>query len=461
VWFASTFDALRALVDTPSRLDHEALSLYLSWGFVPAPRSICAGVNKLRAGEWLAVRRGGAVRSARLPPVAPLPPLTEDHAAQALRESLSVAARRRLISSDVPVGVFLSGGLDSLAVTAALRDAPGLRTFTVRARDAARDEVDDAARVARALAVEHTVIDPPPDDPDHWRVVLARFGEPFGSTSALAVDAVARAAKEHVTVVLTGDGGDELFGGYDRYRAVHFGVRTGRRLGPLAHPSSRAARAMARVAGIERVEALTEFVDDPWRACKARTIHFWPNEVEAMLLPDVAACVDATAGEALLDDLWNRAGGSRGWTPWLDALSYLPDDLLKKMDRATMAWGVEARSPLLDHDLWAWAATIPREALLSSVSGKRLVRRAYRGVLPDPILKRSKKGFSVPLTVWLRTHLRPAVMDRLHSDDGPLWNLLRRDAVERLVDRFQDGDDLLTYRLWNLLALATWYDARR
>jgi len=224
---------------------------------------------------------------------------------------------------------------------------------------------------------------------------------------------------------------------------------------------SRMTRAGARLAGIERVQALTEFVDDPWRAYKAHTVHFWPDEAGVLLLPDVAASVDPGAGERRLDELWARAGGPRGWAPWLDTLSYLPDDLLTKMDRATMAWGVEARSPLLDHELWAWAATIPSDALLNSASGKRIVRRAYRGVLPDPILRRAKKGFSVPLTVWLRTHLRASVLDALHSDHGPLWDLLRRDAVEGLVQRFMAGDDLLTYRVWNLLALATWYDARR
>jgi asparagine synthase (glutamine-hydrolysing) len=287
------------------------------------------------------------------------------------------------------------------------------------------------------------------------------YDEPFADSSALATLAVARAAKEHVTVVLTGDGGDELFGGYDRYRGVHLGVQAQRRLGRWARPLSTLTGAGARLARVERVDALAEFVDDPWVACKARLVHFWPKEVQDLLLPDVAASVDVDAGEARLDDLWNRAGGERAWMPWLDSLSYLPDDLLTKMDRASMAWGVEARSPLLDHELWAWAATIPREAMLNSFSGKRIVRAAYRGVLPDPILQRSKKGFSVPLSTWLRTHLRPAVTEGLHSDAGPLWGFLRRDAVEALVDRFMRGDDSLTYRVWNLVALATWYGYRR
>ena len=217
ILFASTMDALHALAPFPREIDREALSLYLSWGFVPAPWTIFAGVRKLRAGEWMTARRDGRIESGRLAPAKRCDAISEADAVPALREALAEAARQRLESSDVPVGLFLSGGLDSLAVAAVLRDRASLRTFTVRSRDAATDETSDARRAAAALGVPHEVIDAPQGDPDAWREALVRYGEPFAAQSGIAIDLMARAARRHVKVVLTGDGGDEGLGGYQRH----------------------------------------------------------------------------------------------------------------------------------------------------------------------------------------------------------------------------------------------------
>jgi asparagine synthase (glutamine-hydrolysing) len=187
--------------------------------------------------------------------------------------------------------------------------------------------------------------------------------------------------------------------------------------------------------------------------------HFRPNEVAAMLRPEVAAEIDVRLPVRRLDDLWAQAGDAT-WVPWVDAQSYLPDDLLTKMDRATMASSVEARSPLLDHDLWEWSSTLPRRFLMSARVGKVLMREAYRDVLPDVIIDRAKMGFGVPLAAWLRTQLRPALTERVGAPGGPLEPIIDPAGASALVARFLDGDDDLTYRAWNLLALATWLERR-
>ncbi len=464
VAFASTLDALLPLLPHRPDLDPQALAEYMVLQYVPGSMTPWCGVEKVEPGSWVSWRAGSVERSRYWVPPSPSPSPSASGDPRSVHGELRRRIRSAVVArleSEVPLGVFLSGGIDSSVVVAEMI-ASGVRpsTYSVGFTHGVYDETPWATMVAEALGADHHVL---PLDADARSLVdeLARaYDEPFADSSALATLAVARAAKEHVTVVLTGDGGDELFGGYDRYRAAVFGDAMRRRLGVATPALSASVRGAARLASIERVEAFTRFVDDPWGAAKAKVLHFDPAEALALMRPEVRASADPWAAERRLDERWASAADDPSWIPWVDAQTYLPDDLLTKMDRATMAWSIEARSPLLDHSLWEWAATLPREWLLDRRAGKRLVREAYRGVLPDPILTRSKKGFSVPLTAWLRTHLRPLVLDLLRSGDGPLWEVLEPEAVGRVVDRFLEGDDSLTYRTWNLVALATWYEPR-
>jgi asparagine synthase (glutamine-hydrolysing) len=310
--------------------------------------------------------------------------------------------------------------------------------------------------VARRFGTDHHVLRVESDAPALLDALGEAYDEPFADSSALATLAVARAAKEHVTVVLTGDGGDELFGGYDRYRAMRMAGNLRRRLGPMAAAAGRAGGIASRVPGAGRLAAASGFLRDPWAGYRDRMFHFTPTEVRRLLHPDLAAQVDVWAPVRRLDRLWADAG-SQPWVPWIDAQSYLPDDLLTKMDRATMAFGVEARSPLLDHELWTWAATLPRDLLIDRKTGKLLMRNAYRGVLPDPVIDRAKMGFGVPLGAWLRSHLRSRLVA---APTGPLAGIVDPVAARAVVDRVLRGDDAFMYRAWNLLALATWLERR-
>jgi asparagine synthase (glutamine-hydrolysing) len=458
VSFASTLDALVPLLASTPEIDAQAIAEYMVLQYVPEDRSPWAGVEKLPPGHWLRWRAGSVERRRYWRP--PLPETVHDVDAAQARRQLRLKVREAVelrLESEVPLGVFLSGGLDSSAVVAEMTEigAP-VSSYSVGFEQGRLDESEFARMVARRFGTDHHVLRVESDAPALLDALGEAYDEPFADSSALATLAVARAAKEHVTVVLTGDGGDELFGGYDRYRAMRMAGNLRRRLGPMAAAAGRAGGIASRVPGAGRLAAASGFLRDPWAGYRDRMFHFTPTEVRRLLHPDLAAQVDVWAPVRRLDRLWADAG-SQPWVPWIDAQSYLPDDLLTKMDRATMAFGVEARSPLLDHELWTWAATLPRDLLIDRKAGKRLMREAYRGVLPDPVIDRAKMGFGVPLGAWLRSHLRSRLVA---APTGPLAGIVDPVAARAVVDRVLRGDDAFMYRAWNLLALATWLERR-
>jgi len=444
--FASTLDALRALAPFPRDVDQEALSLYLSWGFVPAPRTIFAGANKLRAGEWIRATSDGAWETGRLAPTRPREALDVAEAPGALRDALADAARVRLESSDVPVGVFLSGGLDSLAVAAALRGRAAVRTFTVRSNDPATDESDDARRVARALGLPHEIVDAPPIDVDAWRRALLRFGEPFGAASAVAVDSMARAARRHVKVVLTGDGGDEALGGYERHRLLKRLANLPRVPAipvPASGPMRRLRRALeiAALAPADRYAEMYE-VFGPWRA------RLTPGD-------------DGGVARDLVRGVWGDAGaGDLAAMLRVDRAFELPDSHCVKVDVACMGNGVEARSPWLDADVLATCDAMPRRARLSGRTTKVALREMLRRELPDAIdagrVARGKRGFDVGFDAALgadatRALLRGGALERVGVD------VATADLIWR---EHEEGRGNHRVRLFVLAALALFVEAR-
>ena len=458
--FASTLDALRSLLDSSCDLDHQAIAEYLVLQYVPGPLTPWQGVRKLLPGhavEWSAT--GLVERRYWEPPIQEKAEGSMD--AETMRRDVRAHIRDAVevrLESEVPLGVFLSGGMDSSVVVAEMV-AAGVRpaTYSIGFRDERFDESRYASMVAKHFDTDHRTLQVEADVTALFADLAQAYDEPFADSSALVTLAVARAASPHVTVVLTGDGGDELFGGYDRYRVHAMAEASRRYLGPVASPMARAGMVAAGVAGLHRIASAGGAIRDPWGGYRDRMFHFSPEEVATLLRPEVARSVDLAAPVARLDALWQR---SHGWVPWVDAQTYLVDDLLTKMDRATMAVGVETRAPLLDQELWAYVATLPRSALFGPRRGKRILRDAYRRVLPAVILTRPKMGFGVPLQDWMRSQLSGEIDELLVSGDGPLQALVRRDRVEDLVGRFRTGDGTLMYPVWNLLALANWMRAR-
>ncbi len=447
ILFASTLAALAALAPFPRELDREALSLYLSWGFVPAPLTIFAGVRKVRAGEWLRATPGGRVEIGRMPPPPRHEPISEKDAVPALREALAEAARLRLESSDVPVGVFLSGGLDSIAVAAVLRDVGSLRTFTVRSRDAATDESADARRAAAALGVRHDVIDAPSGDPDAWRASLLRHGEPFAAQSAVAIDLMAAAASRHVDVVLTGDGGDEALGGYERHRIL-LKIASLPQLPKMpmssAGPLRRLARAfeIASLAPSDRYAAMYE-VFGAWRA------RVTPGD-------------DGAAARALIRAEWRDAGaGDVSAMLRVDRAFELPDSHCAKVDSACMGNGVEPRCPWLDPNVQAVCDAMPPRMRIRGRTTKVALRELVRRELPAPlaaeIVSRPKRGFSSGFDEALRSEttrdlLLSGALERVGGVDA--------EVAHALWKEHREGRGNHRFRLFVLTALALFADAR-
>ena len=462
VAFASTLDALRPLLPASPEVDVEAIARYLVLQYVPAPLSAWNGVQKLPPGHLAEWRDGRLeIRAYWSPPErVAAGDVGRDEAAERLRELVRGSVTVRL-ESEVPLGVFLSGGLDSSVVVAELAAtgaAPA--TYSVGFKREAFDETRYARMVAERFGTDHHELIADEDPAGLFGELTRAYDEPFADSSALATLAVARAAREHVTVVLTGDGGDELFAGYARYAAFRQAQRLHRRLGPLAGAASIAARVAGRVTGSSRLSGGSAWVRDPWAGYRDSLFHFAPAGVAGLLRPDALDGTDPMQPVEHLDTLWRKHPGSAATLSWIDQSTYLPHDLLVKMDRATMAHSLEARSPLLDQELAAFAAGLPESLLFDGDEGKALVRHAYRDVLPSEILTRPKMGFGVPLASWLRTELRPTVEALLLPTGGPLAAWFRHEPVVRLVRSVLEGEDAGRWRVWNLLALAGWLEAR-
>jgi asparagine synthase (glutamine-hydrolysing) len=446
VLFASTLEALRALAPFPRTIDREALSLYLSWGFVPAPRTIYAGVRKVEAGEWLRATRDGHVETGRLAPVPRRARIEKGDAVAALREALAESARLRLESSDVPVGLFLSGGLDSLAVAAVLRNAASLRTYTVRSLDETADESADAARAAAALGVAHEVIDAPPADPESWRAPLLRFGEPFAAQSAVAVDVMARTARRRVKVVLTGDGGDEALGGYDRHRILlrlaklpRVPVAAFAKAGPLRRLSR--AFEITALEPSDRYAAMYE-VFGPWRS------RVTPGD-------------DGAAARALVRDAWAGAPAKDlGAMLRVDRRFELPDSHCTRVDVACMGNGVEARCPWLDPRVQAVCDALPRRLHVRSRVTKVALRELLRAELPEPLatelLSRPKRGFTTGFDEALRSETARDLL--LSGALGRVGGVDAR-AADALWRQHREGRGNHRFRLFVLTALALFAEA--
>ncbi len=460
--FASTLDSLRPLLPVPPEVNLEAIAQYLVMQYVPAPFSAWSGVQKLPPGHVAEWREGSLeVRRYWMPPkrVANAE-VDRDEAAEHLRTLIHEAVTVRL-ESEVPLGVFLSGGLDSSVVVAEMAST-GTKpaTFSVGFKRKAFDETSYARMVADRFGTQHHELIADDDPVTLFAEFTKAYDEPFADSSALATLAVANAAREHVTVVLTGDGGDELFGGYTRYASFRRAERIHRRLGPLAWPASVAAAAAGRSLRRPRLSTGSRWVRDPWSGYRHGLFHFAPADVRALLRPEALDGIDPAAPARALDGLWNTAPPEVSTLAWIDQSTYLPHDLLVKVDRATMSYSLEARSPLLDHELAAFAATLPESLLFDDGDGKALVRHAYRKVLPTEVLTRPKMGFAIPLGSWLRTELRPLVEELLLSDGGPLGQWLRPERIRPMVGAVLRGRDHDRWKVWNLLALAGWAEAR-
>lgn len=456
VAFASEARSLRAWSEFVAhgdlRIDPGAVADYLAFGYVPETRSIYAGVTKLPPGHRLSWTRETGVHAERYwTPVRAEVAMDEQEAIEELRRLLADAVECHL-ESEVPLGAFLSGGIDSSAVVAQMtRLARGpVRTFAIGFDVDAFNEAPHAAAVARALGTEHTELIVRPDVDRLLERVVLGFDEPFADSSALPTFLVAELARRQVTVALSGDGGDELFGGYTRYATT---VQR-RELPALARVGAGIAARGLPLGTLGRGRLVDLAQERPGRYAAQVALPL-------RLRDGGVARADLPGADRSLTHLFRPlfdAAAERDFATQLmlvDVQSYLPGDILTKVDRTSMAVSLEARVPLLDHLLVEFALSLPSGLKLRDGTGKWIFRQAIADLVPPEVLQRPKQGFSMPLGLWLRRELRHRV-EALLRPDSPVYAYVDARATRRLADEHLAGKRNNVAVLWRLVVLDLW-----
>jgi asparagine synthase (glutamine-hydrolysing) len=466
--FASELGALLQDRDIARELDPVAIDRYLAFGYVPAPLSAFAGVSKLEPGRRL-VARDGTVKIDRywqldFDAKLDVTDATELH--ERIRDELRAATRRRMVA-DVPVGAFLSGGIDSSAVVAAMAECSSapVRTFSIGFDSEPFDELPHARQVARLFDTDHHEFVVRPDAvADVVPRIVRHHGEPFADSSSIPTFYLSELTSRHVTVALTGDGGDECFAGYTRYVANAMAGR----LGALPAPARRSLAALAgclpasahapRVVGRARRLGTTLALDPAQRYARY-VLRFDAAQRHGLYAPDLERRLQvAGPAESVISDAWDDCHGGDVLDHLLgvDSTTHLPDDLIAKVDIATMAHGLEARSPFLDTDLMQFAASIPTALKIRAGEKKWILRQALRGWIPDEILDRPKRGFSVPIGDWLTGELRDHAREVLLDPRARGRGLFDERAMRALLDRPAARDQAHGFRVWSLYMLELW-----
>ena len=469
--FASEIKGILTWPGLTRRPNLTAIDSYLSLQYVPAPETAFAGIFRVPAAHYLVVspdpegrwRDMELVRYWRLPePSAPRAAKPAKELERELVAHLEEAVRYRLIA-DVPLGAFLSGGIDSASVVAAMARVGGgrVKTFTIGFGDPRFDETRYARMVADRYGTDHEEYIVEPDALAVLPRLVWHYGEPFADPSAIPTYYVSEMARRKVTVALNGDGGDEAFLGYSRYRAMRHLARLDRlprwsRLA-LARLLSCAPAGLQRELKLPQIRDVLEASSGQAEQRYAGTIVFFADrDKEAGYGEAMRGQLGRSALE-LLAPYFAAADGLLAGANWADLHTYLPDDLMVKVDVASMAHGLETRSPLLDHILLEWAAAIPAEVRMAGGQTKALFKRAMEPYLPREVIYRKKMGFGMPIDEWLRGELKPLAYDTLLSQPARERGVMRPDYVKRLLDEHCSGRRNHHTRLWALLMLELWF----
>ncbi len=461
--FASEMAGLRVLSDCPRGIDAEAVRHSLVFGYVPAPATGIAGIRKLPAAHALTVRWDTGEVALKRYWSLPTDTLRDDpHSLrQELDRLLSEAVRMRLVS-DVPLGAFLSGGVDSSAVVAHMRrHAPDVRTFSIGFRGL-RSEIPDAERVASHVGAHSTTEMLEADVLAELPAIVAAYGEPYGDPSCIPTYFLCRHARRHVTVALSGDGGDENFGGYARYPIAAFSAQMDR-LPRLLLGGLRNAAALARVL---RRDTFTYrsllFLDSLKTPLPFRMLDYMGNFTEDELRAVARSPVLADAGasrrmlqESVAPEL-RGDGDVLNDAMRMDILTYLADDLMPKVDLASMAHGLEVRSPFLDQEVVAFAARIPSALKVQGRRTKVLLKEAVAPLLPPETLRKRKQGFRLPMDEWFRGRDRERIRAELLDAPAAMWELFDRAGVERFWNDYVGSPTDRSPQVFMLLWMRHW-----
>jgi asparagine synthase (glutamine-hydrolysing) len=465
--FGSELKAILSVPDVPRAVDPGAIDAYLTYQYVPHPQTIFQGIHKLSPGHY-AVYRDGELQVApywqpdfRVERERPY----EEYAAE-VRELLTSAVEIRL-QSEVPLGAFLSGGVDSSIVVALMQQLvkEPVRTFSIGFKEPEYDETSYAREVAQHLGTRHEEFRVTPNAIDILPKLVWHFDEPFADSSAIPTWYVSQLTRQHVTVALTGDGGDELFAGYPRYRAADLAAKYDQLPAPIRAfvgaqfwqrlPGSvrqkSPLRRFKRLVGALSQEPVERFLDWSCIFNFARRAELYDDAFLATL-PAVDPAQFLRTGVL-------RSAGRDPITAFslADLTTYLPCDLMTKVDIASMAHSLECRQPFLDYRLVELAAATPVRYKYRRGRGKRILLDVFGGLLPQSVGRRAKMGFGVPLDHWFRNELRGYVRDVLLDRRTTERGYFRTDVVQQLIDDHQAGRFDHAYRLWALLVLELWH----
>lgn len=451
--FGSELKSITSLPQFKGELDHEAVSDFLHLGYIPAPRSIWKGIRKFPQGTYMRMKLGEKPEFVPYwvltEKVTPLQYSDETKAKAKLIELVESSVRLRLVS-DVPVGTFLSGGIDSSLITAvaAKLKNEAVHTFTIGFREAKFDESTYARKVAAHLKTDHTSFSISEKEAQAFLLDMVDvFDEPFADSSAIPTMLVSKLAREKVTVILTGDGGDEQFLGYGSYewaeRLSHpfiYFFRNG-----IANILKLGNSRQKRAAAVFEIPGKSHFHD-----------HIFSQEQYLFSDKEVSTFLTQPFSTPILFPELGRKLSPSERQAFFDLQYYLPDDLLVKVDRASMRYGLECRVPLLDFRLMEFSLNLEQDLKRRGKTTKYLLKEVLYEYVPRPLFERPKWGFAVPLGAWLLGDLRHLIDDFVNS--SPLYDLrlVNREEVRRLVENFHGGKEYLYNRVWALLILHQW-----
>jgi asparagine synthase (glutamine-hydrolysing) len=464
--FGSSINAILADPDVSTSPNFHALDSYLTHQYVPSPLTAFSGISKLPAAHYLLCDAKGNLTTKRYwsPPMDLKAAASEQEIETELMRLIRECVRLRLVS-DVPLGVFLSGGVDSAAVAAlmASESAGPIKSFSVGFEEQNYNELPFARLIAERYGTDHHEIVVKPSAADILPLLVKHYNEPFADSSAIPTYYVSRAARAHITVALSGDGGDENFLGYTHYwdterwnrvdfvpfavrRQVARMMKTGLELLPYGNFEAKVTRGWRMFGSLlpDRYDLQLSVVKD--------------EEKRAAYTPYFRSLLNEHNGSAHLTDLrWDQSMDEWDWMAQHDQNYYLPDCLMVKTDVASMANSLEVRCPFLDHHLVEFASTIPSSMKRDRQGGKAVLRRVVRNLLPQEILRKPKTGFAVPLAKWFRTALRETLRGTLLDDQSAKRGLFEQSFLKRMIDEQAGGQRDWSARLWAFLFLESWF----
>ena len=463
--FGSELKSVIAHPGVPREIDLVALDQFLTLEYIPTPRTIFKGVYKLPPGYRLVYQEGNV----HIEQYWDIPdkdvPGDEKIIEEMLIELIDDSVRMQLMS-DVPLGAFLSGGIDSSTVVASMSKSSNssVKTFSIGFDDATYNELPYARAIASRFRTDHTEEILEPDIADLAERLVRHLDEPFGDFSIFPTYLVSEVARKEVKVVLSGDGGDELFGGYDTYVAQQMDryyryLPASLRQGLIPTLMGKVPPRPEKKGLINKTKRFVEGAALPSSLQHTRWMLFMTAEDKSYLYqPDVSACLDGTSTASVLEGHFDRKTGfdPLAQQQYVDIKTYLVDDILTKVDRMSMAVSLETRVPLLDYRIVELAVNLPPQMKLYRGETKRILKQAMAGRLPHEVLNKPKQGFSIPLKNWLRDPLKPMMMDLLSPEKVQQRGYFNPECVSRWVSEHMNGTMNHSHRLWALMVFELW-----